>query len=68
MASLTPVDECRETASHEAHMELNGECPWCLDVDPDQSVFGRIDERTGTVYAASGDVLETGPFEYGDED
>lgn len=28
-------DECKETASHQAHMAVNGECPNCGAYEPD---------------------------------
>jgi len=32
----TTDEQCARTAEHQAHMELNGECPWCGTYDPDQ--------------------------------
>lgn len=26
---------CSETPQHQAHMAINGECPWCGTYDPD---------------------------------
>lgn len=45
--------------AHYAHMEMNGECPWCGAYDPEQNQFGHIGDD-GTVYAADGTVIEYG--------
>lgn len=28
-------NECKNLEAHEAHMRLNGECPWCGAYDPE---------------------------------
>ena len=28
-------NECKNLEAHEAHMSLNGECPWCGAYDPE---------------------------------
>lgn len=42
-------DECREQNgdAHEAHMALNGECPWCGAADESQVDFGALREIVG---------------------
>lgn len=51
------VKPCEYTEAHEAHMELNGECPWCGMIDPMQADFGSIDDD-GTVRDRYGNVIE----------
>lgn len=46
--------------AHYAHMEVNGECPWCLTYDPTQTEFGSVDEKTGTIRDRNGDIIEEG--------
>ena len=29
--------ECRQTEGHEEHLRMNGECPWCGEVDRDKA-------------------------------
>lgn len=50
---------CSMPEAHEAHMEMNGECPWCGAFDPTQTDFGSIDPD-GTVRDRYGDVIEQG--------
>lgn len=57
---LCPKCAAGNDEAHMAHLEVNSECPWCGEVNADQTEFGRIDETTGTIYAASGDVIEEG--------
>jgi len=57
----TTAEKCSGGAeAHFAHIELNGECPWCGTYNAAQTDFGHIGED-GTVYAANGDVIEHGP-------
>ena len=50
---------CENPEAHAAHMEMNGECPWCGAFDANQSEFGSIG-ADGTIFAANGDVIEYG--------
>lgn len=37
---------CEMTEGHQAHMELNGECPWCGEAgERDHSLDGLSDEK-----------------------
>lgn len=55
--TMSHVTDCESTASHRAHMEMNGECPLCGAYDPDQGNFGWIDDN-GTIYSSSGEIIE----------
>lgn len=40
------AEDCRNPEGHEAHMELNGECPWCGAVGAsDPSLKNLTDEQ-----------------------
>lgn len=30
------MPKCKDPEAHEAHMQMNGECPWCGVGDPSQ--------------------------------
>lgn len=34
--------DCSMTEAHEAHMELNGECPWCGEVGESNSELDNL--------------------------
>lgn len=40
------VKRCRAEYgdAHDAHMAINGECPWCGTCDPDQNEFLTVDQ------------------------
>ncbi len=38
---------CTMPEAHEAHMALNGECPWCGDVDTDEISDERLRALVG---------------------
>lgn len=44
--------------AHDAHLAVNGECPWCSAYEPDARL-GTIDDD-GTIRDADGDVVEHG--------
>ena len=50
------MNECDYPEGHEAHMELNGECPWCGAVgESDPSLDHMSDEQAvATVVARHG--------------
>lgn len=38
--------DCTNEESHQAHMELNGECPWCGAIGtPDPALMNLTDEE-----------------------
>lgn len=47
---------CIDQEAHDAHMEINGECPWCSEYNPDQTEFGTITDDG--IYAADGSLIE----------
>ena len=49
--------QCVDMEAHFAHMEVNGECPWCGSHDPHQIEFGDI-LSDGTVVDRHGVVIE----------
>ena len=48
---------CENPEAHEAHMEVNGECPWCGAYDESRTEFGHIDDD-GNVYDRHGRLIE----------
>ncbi len=40
------INKCRENygEAHDAHMAVNGECPWCGTYDPNQTDFLSVEE------------------------
>lgn len=41
---MPQMTECQQTATHQAHMAINGECPMCGEYNPDQTEFMSVEE------------------------
>lgn len=64
MATPNEIEACRDEYgdAHDDQVAFAGECGWCGYYDPSIKP-GYIDELTGNVYAANGDMIEQHTFE-----
>jgi hypothetical protein len=44
MDEQAAAEACMLTPAHQAHMAINGECPWCGAHDPNQTEFLSVEE------------------------
>ena len=41
-SALLKTLKCENPEAHEAHMAVNGECPWCGETDPDSVISNLV--------------------------